>query len=431
MFKFGDILVDKYQLKQRLGHTATGHQTWLAIDKLSQENITLKLLAFSPQMQWEELKLFEREAKVLQSLQHQRIPKYRDYFDIDKDLGGGIAWFGLVQDYIPGSSLQELLERGKNFSEKETYNIALEILEILVYLHQLNPLVIHRDIKPSNLILGKDNHIYLIDFGAVQAQGAMTGVTFTVVGSSGYAPLEQFWGRAVPASDIYALGATLIHLLTGISPVDLPHKDSQIQFFDKVNVANYFIYWLEKATNISIEKRFQTAEEALKCLQNKQNKDLSINLDYSRNKFDQPIYSRFVVDKTENKLSFHLPPSAMYKMGNTSLFITIFILAIIILAFFPFSLLVLLFVHQYCKDMKVLFLENSFKIKRSILGLTYQSINGSIDDILGVFLYEGYKNHSVKIRTRKRSYIIGENLKEEECAWLAKEIQDWLYYHGD
>ncbi len=431
MFKSGDILVDKYQLKQRLGHTATGHQTWLAMDKLSQENITLKLLAFSPQMQWEELKLFEREAKVLQSLQHQRIPKYRDYFDIDKDLGGGIAWFGLVQDYIPGSSLQELLERGKNFSEKETYNIALEILEILVYLHQLNPLVIHRDIKPSNLILGKDNHIYLIDFGAVQAQGAMTGVTFTVVGSSGYAPLEQFWGRAVPASDIYALGATLIHLLTAISPVDLPHKDSQIQFSDKVNVANYFIYWLEKATNISIEKRFQTAQEALKCLQNKQNKDLSINLDYSRNKFDQPIYSRFVVDKTENKLSFHLPPSAMSKMGSTSLFITIFILAIIILAFFPFSLLVLLFVHQYCKDMKVLFLENSFKIKRSILGLTYQSINGSIDDILGVFLYEGYKNHSVKIRTRKRSYIIGENLKEEECAWLAKEIQDWLYYHGD
>ncbi len=426
MFKTGETLVDKYQLKQRLGNTATGHQTWLAVEQLTQENVTIKLLAFSPQMQWEELKLFEREAEVLQSLIHDRIPKYRDYFDLDKDLGGGIAWFGLVQDYIPGSSLQELVDRGKIFTEQETYNIAVEILEILIYLHELNPLVIHRDIKPSNLILGEDNHIYLIDFGAVQAQGAVTGVTFTVVGSSGYAPLEQFWGRAVPASDIYALGATLIHLLTGISPVDLPHKDSQIQFSDKVNIADYFIDWLEKVTNISLEKRFSNAKEALERLQKKQTIIYSEN---SRNKLLQPHYSRFLVTQTDNKLSLYLPPKVTYKMGNTSLFITIGILAAVTLTFFPFSLLVLLFVYQYCKDMRVVFLEQSFKIQRTVFGLTYQSINTSNDDIIGVFLYGSSNNHQVKIRTKNRSYIIGENLREEECAWLAKEIQDWLYYH--
>lgn len=426
MFESDDIIVDKYQLKQRLGNTATGHQTWLAIDQLTQENVTIKLLAFSPQMQWEELKLFEREAEVLQSLQHQRIPKYRDYFDLDKDLGGGIAWFGLVQDYIPGSSLQELVDRGKIFTEQETYNIAVEILEILIYLHELNPLVIHRDIKPSNLILGEDNHIYLIDFGAVQAQGAVTGVTFTVVGSSGYAPLEQFWGRAVPASDIYALGATLIHLLTGISPVNLPHKDSQIQFSDKVNLANYFIDWLEKVTNISLEKRFCTAKEALERLQKKQT---IINSENSYTKLLQPHYSRFLVTPTESKLSLYLPPKVTYKMGNTSLFITIGILATVTLTFFPFSLLVLLFVYKYCQDMRVVFLEQSFKIQRTIFGLTYQSINASNDEIIGVFLYGDSNNYQVKIRTKKKSYIIGQNLKEEECAWLAKEVQDWLYHH--
>ncbi|MGK7941962.1 MAG: serine/threonine protein kinase [Crocosphaera sp.] len=428
MFNTGDILVENYQLKQRLGQTATGHQTWLAIDKRSQENVTVKLLAFSPQMQWEELKLFEREAQVLQSLEHPKIPKYRDYFDLDKELGEGVAWFGLVQDYIPGSSLQEFLERGKIFSEQETYNIAIQILEILVYLHNLNPLVIHRDIKPSNLILGEDNHIYLIDFGAVQAQGAVTGVTFTVVGSSGYAPLEQFWGRAVPPSDIYALGATLIHLLTGISPVDLPHEDSQIQFDDKVKIANYFLYWLEKATNISIEKRFQTAQEALECLQKKQ---LLLAPDKSLNQLIQPKYSRFIVTKTDNKLSLYLPRKMIYKMDDTSLFISLVIIGIITLSFFPFSLLFLLMVYQYCKDMKVVFLDNSFKIKRTIFGLTYQSIEGLNEDILGVFLYEAARSHSVKIKTKQRSYIIGENLKEAECAWLAKEIQDWLYYHNN
>ncbi|MDJ0511372.1 MAG: serine/threonine-protein kinase [Crocosphaera sp.] len=427
MFNCGDILIDNYQLKQRLGQTANGHQTWLAMDKRSQENVTVKLLAFSPQMQWEELKLFEREAQVLQSLEHKKIPKYRNYFDLDKNLGGGVAWFGLVQDHIPGSSLQELLEKGKIFSEKETYNIAIQILEILVYLHSLNPLVIHRDIKPSNLILGEDNHIYLIDFGAVQAQGAVTGVTFTVVGSSGYAPLEQFWGRAIPASDIYALGATLIHLLTGISPVDLPHQDSQIQVSEHVKIANYFLYWLEKATNISIEKRFQTAKEALDCLQTKQ---LPHTPNNSANQLIQPTYSRFIITKSYNKLSLYLPPKMTYQMGNTNLFITIMILGIITLTFFPFSLLFLLFVYQYCKDMKVVFLGNSFKIKRTIFGLTYQSIDKFNEDILGIFLYEGTKSHSVKIRTKQRSYIIGENLKEGECTWLAKEIQDWLYYHN-
>ncbi|MEQ9548635.1 MAG: hypothetical protein RIM23_03300 [Coleofasciculus sp. G3-WIS-01] len=80
--------------------------------------MTVKLLAFSPEMQWDELKLFEREAQVLQSLEHRRIPRYRDYFSLDREMGSGIPWFGLVQDYIPGASLQELLDNGKHFSEK-------------------------------------------------------------------------------------------------------------------------------------------------------------------------------------------------------------------------------------------------------------------------------------------------------------------------
>lgn len=224
LFKTEDILQQRYQLKQQLGRTAAGHQTWLATDLQSDEQVTIKILAFSPQMQWEELKLFEREAQILETLTHPRIPRYRNYFDMDKNAGGGVPWFALVQDYIPGASLLELLEEGKRFTEKEVRSIATEILEILIYLHELSPPVLHRDLKPSNLIMGDDKHIYLVDFGAVQAQASVTGVTFTIVGTSGYAPLEQFWGRAVPASDLYALGATLIHLLTGIAPVDLPQK---------------------------------------------------------------------------------------------------------------------------------------------------------------------------------------------------------------
>ena len=118
----------------------------------------------------------------------------------------------------------------------------------------------HRDIKPSNLILGEDEHIYLIDFGAVQAKAAVTGVTFTVVGTGGYAPLEQFWGRAVASSDIYALGATLIHLITGTQPAELPQKNSRIQFSDRVSLSPDLISWIQKATEIAIEKRFSSAK---------------------------------------------------------------------------------------------------------------------------------------------------------------------------
>lgn len=116
MLDSGKILQERYQLQQRLGRTAAGHQTWLAVDLESQEQVTLKMLAFSPEMQWEELKLFEREAQVLQALNHPRIPCYRDYFSLEREAGAGLPWFGLVQDYIPGFSLQELLEKGQPFS---------------------------------------------------------------------------------------------------------------------------------------------------------------------------------------------------------------------------------------------------------------------------------------------------------------------------
>ena len=268
MFEKEQILQGKYQLKQRLGRTAAGRQTWLAVDRECQEKVTVKLLAFSPEMAWEELKLFEREAQVLQALNHPRIPRYRNYFSLDKEDNSGIPWFGLVQDYIPGASLQDLLEEGKHFSEDRVHQFAEEVLEILIYLHHLSPPVLHRDIKPSNLILGEDEQIYLVDFGSVQAQAAVTGVTFTVVGTGGYAPLEQFWGRAVAASDLYALGATLIHLLTGIPPVDLPHQDSRIQFSHLVSLKEDFVSWLEKMTETGLDKRFSDAKQALNALEN-------------------------------------------------------------------------------------------------------------------------------------------------------------------
>ena len=263
MLEAGHILNNRYQLKQKIGQNA-GRQTWLAEDCQTEpkEQVIVKLLAFGGDVQWDNLKLFEREAQVLKQLNHPRIPKYHDYFSIDDRT----LWFGLVQEYIPGKSLKELLSEGKKFTETEVRKIAVQVLKILVYLHQLNPPLLHRDIKPSNLVLSANEYIYLVDFGAVQDKAAAEGVTFTVVGTYGYAPMEQFGGRAVPASDLYALGGTLINLLTGIPPADLPQEDFTIVFSDRTSASRKFVDWVQTLAEPSLKKRFKTATEALEAL---------------------------------------------------------------------------------------------------------------------------------------------------------------------
>lgn len=265
MLYSGQVLQERYQLQQKL-HENAARQTWLATDLKTSDSksnqVVVKLLAFSRGMQWDDLKLFEREAQILKQLNHPYIPKYRDYFCIDDR----ILWFGLVQEYIAGSSLKAQLAQGRRFTEQQILKIAVEVLKILMYLHELNPPVLHRDIKPSNLILGEDEQVYLIDFGAVQDKAVKEGVTFTVVGTYGYTPIEQFGGRAVPASDLYALGATLIHLLTGIAPAELPQNNLKIEFTNRVKLSSSFVSWLQKLIEPAPEKRFLSARVALEAL---------------------------------------------------------------------------------------------------------------------------------------------------------------------
>jgi serine/threonine protein kinase len=262
------IIHQRYQLLRQLGHNA-GRETWLAQDlQQEQELVVVKLLAFGGNVQWEDLKLFEREANVLKQLNHPQIPKYRDYFAIDDRS----LWFGLVQEYIQGDCLRDVVIEGLKFSEAQVKQIAIAILEILIYLHELNPPVLHRDIKPSNLILVREQDqqwkIYLVDFGAAQDRASAEGKSFTVVGTYGYAPIEQYGGRAVAASDLYALGATLIYLLTGISPADLPQDDNgKMLFGDRTSISSHLRKWIQKLVEPNVKHRYATARLALAALQ--------------------------------------------------------------------------------------------------------------------------------------------------------------------
>ena len=436
----GKILQERYQLQQRLGRTAAGHQTWLAVDLESQEQVTLKMLAFSPEMQWEELKLFEREAQVLQALNHPRIPCYRDYFSLEREAGAGLPWFGLVQDYIPGFSLQELLEKGQDFSEKKVRIIASEVLEILIYLHELSPPVLHRDIKPSNLIWGEEQHVYLVDFGAVQAQAAVTGVTFTVVGTSGYAPLEQFWGRAVEASDLYALGATLIHLLTGVTPADLPQKDSRIQFSDRVSVNPSLVSWIDKMTEIALEKRFSEAREALAALKSGNIQGANLQIGTVR-KIAKPPHSRIQLSKSATELNIKIPSTLVREPFTVAIMVILFLFLVVpIILFFVlinnkialglFTIIASILVKISGNGNKITFNRNYFKLEHQIFGWSYSQQTGEISEILGTFIYAEGRINQVRIRSgnnmKSYFYVLATDLKEVEAVWLAQEIQDWL-----
>ena len=259
----GDIIGDRYRIVGLLGEGGSG-ATYEVQDLQSKSRQALKALSLKGISDWKALELFEREAKVLASLEHTAIPSYLDYFHIDSPTNRA---FYIAQELAPGESLAALVSSGWRANEQEARRIAREILEILVYLHSLTPAVIHRDIKPQNIIRAQDGRIFLVDFGAVrQSQYTTMARGSTVVGTFGYMAPEQFIGQAVEGTDLYGLGATLLFLLTHRSPADLPVERLKINFRDRVEVSGSFADWLEKMLEPDIEERFSSAKEALSAL---------------------------------------------------------------------------------------------------------------------------------------------------------------------
>ncbi len=265
------IICDRYQLTKQLSNKA-GRSTYLAQDLQGGGQVVIKILEFNEIFTWDDLKLFEREAQTLKNISHSNIPDYLDYFEIDTPKSQG---FALVQSYITAPSLEELISQGIKFTELEIIDLAKKLLKILNYLHQLNPPIIHRDIKPSNILLNNRSgnsigDVYIVDFGSVQTVAKKEAGTITIVGSYGYIPLEQFMGKTTFASDLYSLGMTLIYLVSGIHPANLTQSTGKVKF-DSRNISLGFTRWLGTITEPYIDKRYTSAEIALKALQFKEN----------------------------------------------------------------------------------------------------------------------------------------------------------------
>jgi serine/threonine protein kinase len=207
------LLDGRYRIKKVLGQGGMG-RVYLANDtRLANRPVAAKEMVLGEGIQEQKaIQDFNREAKVLASLSHPHIPQVIDFF---AERGRHY----LVMEYVPGSDLQQRLDQvgaGGRLSEAQVVEWAREILDVLRFLHSQNPALIYRDLKPGNIMIDREERAMLIDFGI--ARFLPPGGRGTQIGSVGYAPPEQYLGKLEPRSDLYALAATMHHLLTGRDP---------------------------------------------------------------------------------------------------------------------------------------------------------------------------------------------------------------------
>lgn len=154
--------------------------------------------------------------RQLQEHPIQNIPAIIELFETEDELI-------VIEEYLPGSTLAELLTQKPAFSEKETLDIAIQLCKILTKLHTLTPPIIHRDIKPSNVLLTPDGIVKLLDFNAAKPENTVKNQDTTLIGTAGYAAPEQYgFAPSSPQTDIYALGVLMNICLTGRLPIEEP-----------------------------------------------------------------------------------------------------------------------------------------------------------------------------------------------------------------
>jgi len=410
--------------------------------------------------EWKMLELFEREARVLSQLDHPAIPRYLDYFQIDRDRDRD---FYIVQQLVEGKSLAQAIADGWHGSEEDIKQIAEQVLDVLIYLHELKPPVIHRDIKPQNVILQPNRKIALVDFGAVQDTYRSTQVGgSTVVGTYGYMPPEQFRGKAVPATDLYALGATILFLLTGRSPVELPEIKLKLSFRDSVNISSHFADWLDKMIEPAIEDRFSSAKQSLNALQNpilpslesrirslEISHSLGLNSDHNDTKYQypKPLGSRIEIKKSNNILKVDIPAAGLRGEGISLLLFAIFWNVFLIVwtsfalrvgAFALFSIpfwvvgigmayagLSIVFGKVY-----LVISDRTFSIDWDILGVK-RHVQGKTQDLRQLELKSSYEVNNqpvMELRLNQGIYVhkFGSGLSRPEKEWLLQEINNFL-----
>ena len=260
MLKIGSVIDGKYKILNEIGHGGMS-TVYLAINEKANKLWAIKEVRKSFRRNFDILKQsLILETDMLKKLSHKNLPSIVDVIDSDEN-------FLIVMDYIEGNTLEKLINENGAYPQEDVVNWAVQLCDVLQYLHTREKPIIYRDMKPSNVMLKSDGSVVLIDFGTAREFKEQNAGDTNCLGTYGYASPEQFggMGQTDARTDIYCLGATMYHLLTGHNPSEPPYEMYPIRKWN-ASLSSGLEKVILKCTRKNPADRYQSTEELMYAL---------------------------------------------------------------------------------------------------------------------------------------------------------------------
>lgn len=263
MLEIGSLLDGKYKILNKIGQGGMS-VVYLAMNEKANKQWAIKEMRKEKNKNYEIMKQsLITETNLLKELKHPYLPSIADIIESDDTII-------IVMDYVEGRPLSDILTEEGTIEEDKVADYAIQLCDVLDYLHSQNPPIIYRDLKPANIMLRPDGKITLIDFGTARKYNYDSVSDTTCLGTIGYAAPEQFAGETLrqtdARTDIYNLGATMYHLLTGVNPSEPPYELYPIRRWDE-SLSNGLEKIILRATRKDPDKRFNDCKEMSYALQ--------------------------------------------------------------------------------------------------------------------------------------------------------------------
>ncbi len=261
MLQIGSLVDGKYKILSEIGHGGMS-VVYMAINEKANKTWAVKEVRKDGVLDFEAVKQgLVVETDMLKKLKHSNLPSIVDVIEDDET-------FLIVMDYIEGNSLSKSLEEFGAQPQEYVISWAKQLCDVLGYLHTREPAIIYRDMKPANVMLKPDGNLMLIDFGTAREFKAKNLADTTCLGTVGYAAPEQFggMGQTDARTDIYCLGATLYHLVTGCNPSEPPYEIKPIRQINP-SLSSGLERIIQKCTQRNPDDRYQSAAELMYALE--------------------------------------------------------------------------------------------------------------------------------------------------------------------
>jgi serine/threonine protein kinase len=284
MLRNGTVIDGKYRILDKIGRGGMS-SVYLAINEKANKRWAIKEVRRNRHYNLDIVrKSLEAETNLLKKLSHKNLPSVVDVIDQDNN-------FLVVMDYIEGTTLEKLVDEKGAQKQEDVVDWAIQLCDVLQYLHTRTPAIVYRDMKPSNIMLKNDGSIVLIDFGTAREYKNDSSSDTTYLGTCGYAAPEQFGrkGQSDFRTDIYCLGATMYHLLTGHNPSKVPYQMYPLTTWNST-LSKGLEAIITKCTQNNPNDRFQSVAELKKALESYK------ELDTPKRKQSKKVLTLFLID---------------------------------------------------------------------------------------------------------------------------------------